>query len=178
MKSTLAILAVTATATAFSLPAAAQLNMSSVYIGGSLGRADQKVPDEKDTAWKLFGGYQFNRNFAAELGYHHLGEVSRGGVTTEARAWDLVGLGILPVANTLSAYGKLGLYYGQTERRTTGVNAKENDNGLTYGVGVQWDAIPALGVRLDWQRYDQMGGPTTGEGDVDVLSVGVLYRFR
>lgn len=177
MKSATVILALVTSA--FSLPAAAQLAASAVYLGGSIGRADQKVPDEKDTAWKVFGGYQFHPNFAAELGYHHLGEVTSSGVTTEARAWDLVGIGSLPVvANVLSLYGKLGAYYAQTERTTPGVRADENNNGLTYGFGAQWDATRNIGVRVEWQRYDQVGSRTTGEGDIDVLSVGALYRFR
>ena len=79
MKAAMVVLALATSA--FALPAAAQLNMSSVYVGGSLGRSDYKVPDETDTAWRLFGGYQLNRNFAAEIGYHNLGTVNFTGGT-------------------------------------------------------------------------------------------------
>jgi len=174
----LPILVAVLAATTFALPAAAQLAASSVYIGAGAGRADHKTPDEKSTAWRIFGGYQFHPNFAAEVGYHHLGDVTRGGVDTDARAWELTGLGMLPVANMLSVYGKLGLYYAQTERRAAGLRGDENNTGLTYGFGVQWDAMRNVGLRLDWQRYDQTGGPTTGEGDIDVLGLNVVYRFR
>src|SRR6267143_1528389 len=50
--------------------------------GGTVGQAEFKDGcrglagcDNKDTAWRILGGYQFNRYFAAELGYD-LGEVS------------------------------------------------------------------------------------------------------
>lgn len=176
MKSALVILAVAATA--FALPAAAQVNLSSVYVGGGVGRADQKQIDEQDTSWRIFGGYQINRNFAAELGYHHLGDAERGGVRREARAWELVGLGLFPVTNTLSAYGKLGLYHAQTELSAPGVSADDDNNGVTYGVGGQWDATRNIGARVEWQRYHNVGTGSTGEGHINVLSVNALYRFQ
>jgi opacity protein-like surface antigen len=85
---------------------------------------------------------------------------------------------VLPV---LSIYGKLGGYYAKTELSSNipGVGgADDNNTGLTYGVGVQWDALPNLGVRAEWQRYDNVGSDTTGEGDINVISVGAIWRFR
>jgi OOP family OmpA-OmpF porin len=165
--------------TAFSLPAAAQLNASSVYIGGSLGRSDFKAPSETDTAWRLFGGYQINRNFAAEIGYHNLGEVNFAQGDRNAQVWELVGVGAWPVATALSVYGKLGGYYGTSELKSSVVPSGDDTNGgLTYGFGAQYDFMPQTAVRLEWQRYDQVGGSRTGETDIDVLNVGLLYRFR
>src|SRR5437870_8660702 len=95
MKSAIAVFAVTASA--FALPAAAQMNMSAFYVGASIGQSKFKNGcsgcDDKDTAWRLLAGYQFHPNFAAELGYHKLGEASGSGATAKATAWELVGLG-------------------------------------------------------------------------------------
>lgn len=165
--------------TAFSLPAAAQLNMSSVYIGGGLGRSDFRAPSETDTAWRLFGGYQINRNFAAEIGYHNLGEVNFVQGDRNAQVWELVGIGAWPVANALSVYGKVGGYYGKSELKSSVVPSGDDTNGgLTYGFGAQYDFMPQAAVRVEWQRYDQVGGSRTGETDIDVMSVGLLWRFR
>ena len=41
---------------------------------------------------------------------------------------------------------------------------------LTYGLGVQFDFTPKIGVRGQWQRYDT-------DREIDVLSVGVVFRF-
>ena len=58
------------------------------YVGGSLGRSEMKDSckdvtiscDKTDKAWKIFGGYQFTRRLAAELGYTDLGETKASGV--------------------------------------------------------------------------------------------------
>src|SRR5947207_8518941 len=89
-------------AAAFGLPAAAQMNMSAFYVGATVGQSKFKdsctgLPagfscDEKDTAWRILGGYQFSPNFAAELGYHNFGETKASGggleVKDKASAWE------------------------------------------------------------------------------------------
>jgi OOP family OmpA-OmpF porin len=177
MKALVAVLALATSA--FAVPAAAQLNMSSVYVGGSLGRSDFKTPDQTDTAWRIFGGYQFNRNFAAEVGYHDLGQVNFVNGDRNAKLWELVGIGMLPVASAFSVYGKLGGYYGKSELKSAVVPSGDDTNGgLTYGAGLQYDFTQQLAVRGEWQRYDNTGGDTAGKTDIDVLNVGLLWRFR
>src|SRR5688572_20720454 len=157
--------------------AAQQPSLSSVYLGGTIGQAEYKDGgggDDKDTAWRILGGYQFNRHFAAELGYHNLGEASAPAGSTEATAWELVAVGAYPIVNQLSVYGKLGVYRGELE----GPGAEETNTDLTYGVGLQYDILRNVGVRGEWQRYNKLGGGALVETDVDVLSVGVVYRFQ
>lgn len=163
------------------------------YLGGSIGQSSMDLEDcggvvscdDKDTAWRILGGYQINRNFAVELGYHQLGEASAsfpgGRVDFEANAIELVGIGALPLANNFAVYAKAGFYWGET--KATGSNAlgsvdeKESNTDLTYGVGAQYNFNPKFGIRAEWQRYANMGGEETGESDVDVLSIGVIVRF-
>jgi OOP family OmpA-OmpF porin len=161
--------------------AAQQPSLSSAYVGGTLGQAEYKDGcagvsdcDEKDTAWRILGGYQFNRYFAAELGYHNLGEVSTPAGAVEGTAWELVGIAAYPLVDKLSIYGKLGLYRGELEAP----GADEKNSDVTYGLGLQYDFLRNVGVRGEWQRYSKMGGGDVTETDVDVLSVGVVYRFQ
>ncbi|HEY5897364.1 MAG TPA: outer membrane beta-barrel protein [Burkholderiales bacterium] len=179
---------------ALALPAGAQgLNMSAFYVGATLGQSEFKDScdgigagvscDEKDTAWRLLGGYQFNRNFAAELGYHNFGETkaSAGGISAsiKSKAWELVGIGSLPVANQFSLYGKLGGYRADTELTSNfGASGKDTNTGWTYGFGAQWDPMAQLGVRVEWQQYRDVGGDNSGKGEINVLSVGGIWRFR
>lgn len=161
--------------------AAAQSDPASWYIGGTLGRSDFKDGcqglgscDKKDTAWRILGGYQFNRNFAAEIGYHNLGKASAPGLDTKANAVELVGIGALPLVDRFSVYGKLGAYRGELKTAA----AKKTSSDVTYGAGLQYDFTKAVGVRGEWQRYNKMGGGALAKTDVDVLSVGVVYRFQ
>ena len=175
---------------AFALPASAQ-SMSSVYIGGSLGQSDADVNcegfacDTKDTGWRIFGGYQFNRHFSAELGYANLGKATvdfGGGDTfeTEATAFDLSAVGAFPVG-PVSIYGRLGLYRAdiETSEPLFGINTEESSNGILFGAGVQWDFTKNLGLRGEWTRYDGLEACSDCEKvDVDVLSIGLLWRFQ
>ena len=138
------------------------------YVGGSLGQADLG-PDE-DTAWKIFGGYDINRNFAVELGYTDLGEVSEGAASVEANALELTALGKFPVGNQFSVYGLAGIARVDAEARGPGGTVSDDSNELTYGIGAQYDMSRNLGLRAQWQRYDT-------DEEVDVLSLGVLWKF-
>jgi opacity protein-like surface antigen len=75
--------------------------------------------------------------------------------------------------------GRLGVYHG--ERETTGdalVNEKTTNTDLTYGLGAQYDFNRNLGLRLEWQRYNRMGGGLLGKSDTDNVSLGALWRFQ
>ena len=176
---------------AFSLPASAQLSMpslSSAYIGAELGQSDADYDcggancDLKDNAWRVFGGFQLNRTFSAELGYANLGEANFdfgafGSVTAEATAWDLSAIGALPVG-PVSIYGRLGLYRAEVESRDTVLGTSDDSsNGLLWGLGVLFDINKNLGIRGEWRQYN---GIESGDEDADinVISVGVLWRFQ
>jgi len=166
MKSNKALVAaLMGAALAFSAPAAfAQARGATAntgwYIGGDIGNAE--IGSDDDTAWRILGGYQINRNFAAELGYSSL--LDKGGV--EATAWELVGIGSYPLGNQFSIFGKLG--FARVEVDAAGTSTDKTE--LTYGLGAQYDLTPKFGIRGQWQRYDT-------DNEVDVLSVGVIYRF-
>ena len=162
------------------------------YIGGSVGEASgdcnataQTSCDDKDSAWKIFGGYQLNRNFAVELGYSDLGEVSSSGpfgTKVESTLWDLVAVGSLPLDNNFSLYGKLGAYRAEAELSSNvGVSGDKKTTDLTYGLGARYDFTRNLAVRAEWQRYQGIEVPntvlTSGDSDADVLNIGVLWKF-
>lgn len=167
------------------------------YLGGSLGQSKSNETcdgfpvacDDKDTAWRIFGGYQFNRYISAELGYADLGTPASASGTvsgvavvanTEVTAWDLVAVGSYPIGR-FSIYGKLGLYRAETE--TSGsvagipLTGSDTNTDITFGAGAGFDITRNLRIRGEWQRYQNVGGDSGGEDDVDVFSVGLLWRF-
>ena len=169
------------------------------YVGASLGQTEVNLDctgttacDDKDSSWKIFAGYQFVRNFALEFGYTDLGEVTAStpaigiippaSVAIESTVWELVAVGMLPLAERFSLYGKLGLYRADTDIEVNfvslgSVTDSDSNTDLTFGIGVRFDITPRLGVRLEWQRYSGVSAADFDDGDVDVMSLGVAWRF-
>jgi OOP family OmpA-OmpF porin len=138
--------------------------------------------DDKDKSWKVSGGYQFHRNLAVEVGYVHLGKYSVSGavgavpvaVTAKVRAFEFLGVGILPLTTQFSAYAKVGGYRWDTDLSgPTGINpvgGTINGTDFTAGAGVKYDFTRNLAVRLEYQRYF--------DNDLNTLGAGVLWHFR
>ena len=193
----IALAAALATAGIAASPAMAQsMADRGGYIGGSFGQSSADCEagpgascDDKDTSWKVFGGYQINRNFAVELGYANLGELTitsgPNRLTAESTAWDLVGVGIFPINNQFSIYGKLGLYMATVDvsvsPSSAGDSGDDTTNGLTFGAGVRYNFTRNLGLQAEWQRYGKVEAPSgsslTGDSDLDVMSIGLIYKF-
>ncbi|HEX6528540.1 MAG TPA: outer membrane beta-barrel protein, partial [Burkholderiales bacterium] len=109
------------------------------YLGGAIGQAEVRdvcdgasTCDDKDGTWKLFVGYQINRNFAVEFGYADLGEASASGVVATglgpitaranfaATVFELTAVASFPVTDRLSLYGRAGLYRADVELSGSG----------------------------------------------------------
>lgn len=130
------------------------------YAGLEIGKSD--IADEDDIGFKIFGGYQFHRNIAAEVGYGMLFDKS----DVEITALEFVAVGLFPIANQFSILGKLG--FANVEADSPG--GSEDKTELTFGIGVQFDVSRNLGIRALWQRYDT-------EEELDWFTVGALWRF-
>lgn len=149
--------------------------------------------DSTDRGYKLFGGYQFNRYLALEGGYFNLGEFSftsttqplgtfNGNIKLHGVNVDVVGF--VPFTEKFSAFGRLGVNYAEAKDKFSGTgfvhvlspNAKERDTNLKVGAGVQYAFNENLAMRLEAERY-RVGDAVGHKGDVDLLSVGLVYRF-
>jgi OOP family OmpA-OmpF porin len=151
--------------------------------------------DETDTAWKVFAGFQFNRNFALELGYADLGEFSSRTRTTgpaatvngefKAKAWSLDAVGTLPLNDRFSLLARAGAMYYDLDARAAAVAAgvpvtvHESDKDVSWkaGLGAQYSFATNLGARLEWEHYHRLGDADTGKSDVDTISLGLQFRF-
>lgn len=138
-------------------------------------------------------GYQFNRNCALEGGYFDLGKFGFTAITVPAgtlsgnirlRGVNLDLLGILPITEKFSAFGRAGLNYAEARDSFTGTglvnvltpSPSKRDTNYKYGLGVQYDFTQSLGMRLEAERY-RINDAVGNRGDVDLVSVGLVYRF-
>ena len=95
--------------------------------------------------------------------------------------WDLSAVLLFPVAERLSLLGRVGMYRARmvVEERAAGfpdIHQAGTNSGFTYGAGAEF-RLGKLGLRAEWQRYENVGVAATGEDDIDVLSVALLFRF-
>jgi len=177
-------------------PAAAQ--DEGLYAGGSAGYVASKdrckflaIPcDGEDAGWRLFAGYQFNRYIAAEFGFANLGEVTGQGTIGGAPAgfivetketFDLTAVLSIPVTARLSALARAGMYRARTilEQQVTGFPATHDagtNTGFSYGLGAEY-RLGRIGLRAEWQRWENVGNDFISEDELDMLSLGVLWRF-
>ena len=149
--------------------------------------------DESDTAYKLFGGYQFNRNFALEAGYFNLGKFGFTSTTVPTGTLDgrikLQGVnldlvGTLPLTERLSAIGRVGAQYASARDtfRGTGavqvLNPNPSAKGTHYkaGVGLQYELSPSFLVRAEAERY-RINDAVGNRGDVNLYSVSLVFPF-
>ena len=51
----------------------------------------------------------------------------------------------------------------------------DNDEDLTYGIGVTFNVREEVSIRAEWEFYDI--ADAAGDIDVDLLSVGFEYKF-
>jgi OOP family OmpA-OmpF porin len=158
------------------------------YAGLALGQAKAAKAcdgiaecDDTDHSFGVFAGYWFHPRFALETGYHNLGNASApGGTFVRSNVWELVGVGAWPLGNgPFSLYAKLGLDRGAQEGGGARMAEKQRTMTVTYGVGGQVDVGRRFGLRAEWQRYPRLGGgPVLPAGDIDVLRLAALWRFR
>lgn len=183
------------------------------YAGASAGRSTATIDDAKITSsllsggltttsiidrersngFKIFGGYQLNKNFALEGGYFDLGKFGFTANTNPAGTFegetkinglnlDLVGT--VPITEKFSAFGRAGLAYANASDSFSGTGAVQVSNpnpskrAMNYkvGLGLQYAFTDSLGMRAEVERY-RVNDAVGNKGDIDLFSVGLIYRF-
>lgn len=168
--------------------------------------------DSKDNAWKIFGGLRYNEMFAvevsyADLGRHHLTTSFIGGdpaaFGSVAMDRKISGFGAdavftAPLGGRFAIFGRVGAFRSRLEAdavlggNVVFTNAPgdrqrsvtQNETVLKFGLGADWWFTRNAALRLEWERYHDVGkafavggSGTTGEADTDTFTLGVLMRF-
>ncbi len=164
-------------------------------MGGGFPGLVSIVDDDRDTGYKLYGGYQFNKNFAVEGGYFDLGKFGFVATTAAPNAGTLSGniklkgvnldlVGILPITEKFSALGRVGVNYAEAKDHFSGTgavvvtnpNPTKKDTNYKFGLGLQYDFTQSLGMRAEVERY-RINDAVGNKGDVDLVSLGLVFRF-
>ncbi|UXI68683.1 outer membrane beta-barrel protein [Tahibacter amnicola] len=165
--------------------------------------------DDEDQTWKAFAGYRFLPWLGVELAWNDLGEVTSfysvrasnvtGGTATYDGTYEIKGVSLAlfgdwEFTDRFSGIVRAGLFNAETDYRESGLDPlgrprsfRAPDDSSTeafYGLGLNWRVTPSWDLRLDWDRYLDIGNQfeltETGNGrfeQIDVLSLNVAYRF-
>lgn len=149
--------------------------------------------NDQELGYKVYGGYQFGRLLALEGGYFALGEFNSTATTTppgtfstevKFKGVNIDILPIIPITESFSAFGRVGLNYAEARGLLSGTGAvvvpqakaKQRDTNYKFGVGLEYDFTKHLGVRAEMERYrvDDISG---NRESIDLASLGLIYRF-
>jgi OmpA-OmpF porin, OOP family len=171
--------------------AAAQAQDAGFYLGAGFGQSRFKdwcntegtsitlaTCEDTDTAWKLLGGYRFNRYIAAEATYVEWGEVtastpSGARAAAKQHSYGLAAVGTLPLGERFELFGKAGFLMTEQETRSsnalTSSTVDRDESELHYGLGARFLFTKNFALRGEWENTDKL--------KVEMLSIGVEYRF-
>jgi OmpA-OmpF porin, OOP family len=191
------------------LPAAA--DPAGWFVGMSLGKGEPRfetapftaIPtrEDRESGYKLWGGYKFNRNFGAEVSYMESGKLTASGFSGAPCAPDsacatltqpysqfirskgvqLVGTGALPLTQKFGVFGKLGAVHADTENQCTvgsfSCSTTGRNTDLTYGLGLSYEMAKNFSVRSEWERMRLGGSARPRDNDVNFFTIGAGYKF-
>jgi OOP family OmpA-OmpF porin len=156
-----------------------------------LGNASLQSHNQQDTAYKIFGGYQFNRNFSLEGGYFNLGKFTYNALsatvgplngTYEVEGLNLDAIGTLPLNDRFSIFGRIGAQYAYTHDTFNSIgllpagaiNPSKYDTNLKLGLGLQYDFNPSVQMRAEVEHY-RINDALDNRGDVNVYSLSLVF---
>ena len=166
------LLATTLGAAAFG----AQAQDQGFYAGAGVGQSfvDEGIYDDEDTAFSVFGGYQFNRYFALEAGYADFGKIEADVLAPELEADSayLTAVGSLPITEQFSAYAKAGFHAWNLDAELPGlIDSDDSGTDPTYGVGLQYRFTDLIALRGEYSRFE------VEDADADLAQLQVRFDF-
>ena len=144
--------------------------------------------------WRLQLGYQINPNVAVEGGYIDFGKAKYSATytnpgsasgTVKAGGVDVAVLGILPVTDSVSLFGKLGAVaaHVKSDITATGVTSPGSSSANVVapllGLGASFKVGDATEIRTEFDHVSKLGkSDRTDKLTSDMLSIGLAYHFR
>jgi len=121
------------------------------------------------------------RRFDVELAYADGSADGAGTINRPASAgrdFRVAGVGTWALNDSLGLTGRLGAFKGDVDASTL-YRLTPDGNSLhpTIGMGLRYDISSNLRLQGGWDRYHLGVSLHPGDGGVDLLSIGLKYRF-
>lgn len=157
----------------------------------ALGGATSTVTKDTGTQVRLQLGYKFNPNFAVEGGYIDFGKATfntTGGTvvgtatgTVKAGGVDLAAVGILPLGDKFSLFGKAGLAVAKVKTDMSVTPPGNTDKTVAaplVGIGASYKVSDNVDLRAEFDHVSKLGkSGTTDKLSSNMISAGVAYYF-
>jgi len=163
------------------------------YIGFGVGSASYDVDltalgggkfDDKGTATKLYGGYSFNKYFAAEAAIYNFAEASIGSIETSpgsgvfaSASASMAGVGayavgMYPVSKKVNLMAKLGVLRWDADLRLNNTTGTNDGTDAAYALAASYAFTKQLLVTAEWESFN------TDNPELSVFSLGFRVNFK
>jgi len=181
----------------------AQTDANVIAIFNSIGLdavINSSTIDDSDTGYGVAGGYQHNDHIAVEFAYVNLGSVEFSAFTTVTDGVEVADaelglessakgpvvsvLGILPIGERFSLFGRVGLSFMNAEGKaritidgiSDSARQTSQKSDPVFGVGAEFSLTKHVAIRLAWDRYLDVGTEdVTGDVDADLITLGLRF---
>lgn len=173
----------------FSIPAFANNADSGFYAGVGLGEAnvddaeEYAIDDDSDVAFRVYGGFEFNKWLAFEIGYMDFGSYHGSAPSIEgpieARvaldSWTASFRPQVMIGSDWFVQAQLGYHFWDADARLSGgsISAEFSEDGEDpfYGIGFGRNFGTDWRLSAEWTRFE------SDDADIDFLNLALNYRF-
>lgn len=100
----------------------------------------------------------------------------------------LAAVGMLPFGDKFEAHGRVGVLFARTRLGFSLLDSENGDSTVVFGeysdsskdlfagIGASWNINPSYALRVDYERFLDVGDENTEEADVDRITLNILFR--
>ncbi len=169
----------------------ASLAEAEPYVGIGIGSAFYEADlrslgggtlDDNSTGTKLYGGYAFNKYYAAEAAVYNFAEasvgafeVSPGNFASAAASMKGVGayaVGMYPVTKKVNLMAKLGVLRWDADLQANSNSATNDGTDLAYALAASYAFTKEFLLAAEWESFE------TDNPELSMFSLGFKFNFR
>lgn len=157
------------------------------YVGIGIGTASYDVDfnggdfEEDGTGTKLYGGYSFNKYYAAEAAIYNFAEASVGSIETSfgtigadvsMKGIGAYAVGMYPVSKEVNLMAKLGVLSWDADIQVNGKKGTNDGTDLAYALAASYAFTKAFLITAEWESFD------SDNPELNMISLGFRLNFK
>lgn len=161
------------------------------YVGLGIGSASYKADlsslgggelDDDGTGTKLYGGYSFNKYFAAEASVYNFAEASIGALevspgtyvsgSVSMKGIGAYAVGMYPASKNVNLIAKLGVLSWDADLRVDTTEATNDGTDAAFSLGASYAFTKEILAVAEWESFD------SDNPELSMLSLGFKFIFR